>query len=364
MEPMAEKLGSGKHMIPVLIVGAGPYGLSLANYMSAMGQEFKIIGKPMELWREHTFSEASLRSEMATSEIAHPQSAYSIQTFRTQNGLDRGKPSERIDVKEYRQYIDWVLGEIPYEIQPEYLTNLSQMDDYFKAKLESGETLKAKQVVIATGVAHHLKVPAEFSSAKDVIHSYYTQEIEALQGKKVLVVGAGQSAAEAMEICQKNENEVHWYARKAPRFYSEPLDLPKWIFNLVVKSAGLFRTLPHSLIQYMFSIFSATTMTPDNEAKLTGIDSFSTLPDLSTYDHVISATGYNYTLNHMNFLADDLRDSLEMKAAMPRIDKNFMSSMRDLYFIGPSTEMFFGPPMKFMIGSQYVAPRLSKLLAR
>ncbi len=364
MEPMEEKLGVGKQMIPVLIVGAGPYGLSLANYMSVMGQEFKIIGKPMELWKEHTFSEASLRSEMATSEIAHPQNAYSIQTFRTQNGLDKGQPSDRIEVKEYRQYIDWVLNALPYEIQPEYLTNLSQGSDCFEAKMESGEILKAKQVVIATGVAHHLKVPAEFSNAKYLIHSYYTKEIEALQGKKVLVVGAGQSAAEAMEICRKNENQVHWYARKEPRFYSEPLDLPKWIFNLVVKSAGLFRRMPHRLIQYWFSIFSATTMTPDHRAKLVNVNRFSSLPDLSTYDHVISATGYDYTLNHMNFLADELRGRLEMRASMPRIDKNFMSSMRDLYFIGPPTEMFFGPPMKFMIGSQYVAPRLSKQLAR
>ena len=351
-------------MIPILIVGAGPYGLSLANYMSDRGLEFKIIGKPMELWRNHTFTDASLRSEMATSEIAHPQNAYSIKNFRSKNGLPLGKSSERIDVREYRMYVDWVLAQIPYDIHPEYLANLSKSNGHFQAELKSGEVLKAKQVVIATGVAHHLNIPVEFSSARDVIHSYYTQEIEALQGKKVLVVGAGQSAAEAMEICRKNKNQVHWYARKEPRYYSEPLDLPKWIFNLVVKSAGLFRRLPHRVVQYLFSIFSATTMTPDHKIKLADVNRFSRLPDLSHYDHVISATGYNYTLNHMNFLADDLRSSLEMRAAMPRIDKNFMSSMRDLYFIGPSTEMFFGPPMKFMIGSQYVAPRLSKLLAR
>lgn len=361
---MAEKLGVGDNMIPVLIVGAGPYGLSLANYMSELGLDFKIIGKPMELWRNHTFTDASLRSEMATSEIAHPHRTYSIQNFRAKNGLPIGISSERIGVKEYRQYVEWVLAQVPYDIQPEYLANLSKKKSYFQAELESGAVLEAKQVVIATGVAHHLNVPTEFSEASDVIHSYYTQEIEALQGKRVLVVGAGQSAAEAMEVCRKNDNQVHWYARKEPRFYSEPLDLPKWIFNLVVKSAGLFRRLPHRLVQYLFSIFSATTMTPDHKIKLADVDRFSSLPDLNNYDHVISATGYNYTLNHMSFLAEDLRNSLEMRAAMPRIDKNFMSSMRDLYFIGPSTEMFFGPPMKFMIGSQYVAPRLSKLLAR
>ena len=346
----------------VLIVGAGPYGLSLANFMSGMGQDFKIIGKPMELWREHTFSGAALRSDMATSEIAHPENAFSIKAFRQQN--ESHPVSERVNVQEYREYINWVLEQTSYDIQETYMTRLSRQGDHYLAELESGETITAKQVVIATGVAHHLKIPAEFKTARDVIHSYFTREIEALQGKKVLVVGAGQSAAEAMEVCQQNDNQVHWYARTEPRYYSEPLDLPKWIFNLVVKSAGLFRRIPHRIIQFVFSIFSATTMTPDNERKLADVERFSELPDLKAYDHVITATGYNYTLNHMKFLSEELRAALEMRAAMPRIDKNFMSSMRDLYFIGPSTEMFFGPPMKFMIGSQYVAPKLSKILAR
>ena len=123
-------------MIPILIVGAGPYGLSLANYMSEMGLEFKIIGKPMELWRKHTFTEAALRSEMATSEIAHPQNAYSIQNFRTENGLDIGKSSERINVREYRKYVDWVLAQVPYDIQQDYLANLSQESTHFQAELE------------------------------------------------------------------------------------------------------------------------------------------------------------------------------------------------------------------------------------
>ncbi|NQV15519.1 NAD(P)-binding domain-containing protein, partial [bacterium] len=298
-------------VIPNLIVGAGPYGLSLANYMAENDQDFTIIGKPMELWREHTFSDASLRSDMATSEISHPYQAYSIQAFRAENQITSTSTSERISIAEYRKYIDWVLSAIPYSIQEEYLHKLSKESGYFEAELQSGEILKAQRVVIATGVAHHLKIPPEFLKSRDVIHSYFTREIEALQGRKVLVVGAGQSAAEAMEICKKNDNQVHWYAREEPRYYSEPLDLPKWFFDLVVKSAGFFRSLPHSIINSFFSIFSATTMTPDNQAKLANVNRFSTLPDLADYDHVITATGYNYTLKHMNFLDDGLRASLE-----------------------------------------------------
>ncbi|NQV16443.1 NAD(P)-binding domain-containing protein [bacterium] len=346
---------------PILIVGQGPYGLALANYLEHKGLDFRIIGKPMELWRKHTFSDTALRSDMATSEIAHPKNRYSIDAFRKQVGL-RSDSEERVTVKEYRNYIDWVLDKIPYKIQEVYLKKLTQHQGRFHAELETGELIKAKQVVIATGVAHHLNVPEEFKKAADVIHSYQVAKIESLKHKKILVVGSGQSAAEAIEVCQQNENLVQWYSRKEPRYYSEPLDLPKWMFDLVVKSAGLFRRLPPIIIKNLFSIFSATTITPDYKSKLSQITRFSVKPDLAEYDHVITATGYRYSLNHMTFLGEELRSSLKMRASMPSIDKNFMSSTKNLYFVGPSTEAFFGPPMKFMIGSQYVAPRLSKIL--
>jgi len=348
---------------PILIVGAGPYGLSLANYLSARGREFKIIGKPMELWRNHTFTDASLRSDRATSEIAHPRQSYTINAYREATDSIDASNGERVSVREYRKYIDWMLNDLSYPIEEQYLGKLTKAKGVFTAELSSGETIHADQVVIATGVAHHLNIPDEFKQTPNVIHSYQVPEIEAISGKKVLVIGAGQSAAEAIEVCRDNNNEVEWYCRTEPRYYSEPLDLPKWIFDLVVKSAGFFRSMPSWMIKKVFSIFSATTMTPDNEEKLADVTRYAEKPSLSEYDHVIVATGYRYTLSHMKFLDESLRNRLEMSADMPRIDKNFMSSLKDLYFIGPSTEQFFGPPMKFMIGSQYVAPRLSSILA-
>lgn len=346
----------------ILVVGAGPYGLSLANHLHASGKSFTIIGKPMELWKSHTFTDASLRSDMATSEIAHPEDKYSLTNFRTVRNFPKEQIKERVSVKEYRDYIEWVLEDLPYEIQENYLSNLTKEGDLYQAELDDGSIIEATQVVIATGVAHHLHIPEVFASDDRVVHSYFTQKIEAFKNEKLLVVGAGQSAAEAMEICLDNDNDVEWYSRKAPRFYSEPLDLPKWLFDLVVKSAGLFRRMPTGLIRSVFSIFSATTMTPEYEEMLKDVKRYDELPDLDGYDHIVAATGYHYTLKHMRFLDAELRASLEMREAMPRIDRNFMSSLKDLYFVGPATEMFFGPPMKFMIGSRYAAPKLAAIL--
>ena len=37
--------------IDVAIIGAGPYGLSLAAYLAKAGIEFRIFGKTMESWK-------------------------------------------------------------------------------------------------------------------------------------------------------------------------------------------------------------------------------------------------------------------------------------------------------------------------
>ena len=46
-----------------LIVGAGPYGLSLAAHMRKAGTDFRIVGDPMAPWRTSMLSDMHLKSE-------------------------------------------------------------------------------------------------------------------------------------------------------------------------------------------------------------------------------------------------------------------------------------------------------------
>ncbi len=39
--------------VPVAIVGAGPYGLSIAAHLEASGVHYRIFGTPMRSWLEH-----------------------------------------------------------------------------------------------------------------------------------------------------------------------------------------------------------------------------------------------------------------------------------------------------------------------
>jgi cation diffusion facilitator CzcD-associated flavoprotein CzcO len=55
--------------VDVAIVGAGPYGLSVAAHLGALGVDYRIFGKPMQLWREHMPPGMRLKSDGASSDL-------------------------------------------------------------------------------------------------------------------------------------------------------------------------------------------------------------------------------------------------------------------------------------------------------
>ena len=49
--------------VDVAIIGAGPYGLSVAAHLNALGVDYRIFGKPMQLWRDHMPPGMRLKSQ-------------------------------------------------------------------------------------------------------------------------------------------------------------------------------------------------------------------------------------------------------------------------------------------------------------
>ena len=48
----------------VVIIGAGPYGLSIAAHLKAYGVDFRIFGHPMHTWRTHMPKGMHLKSRV------------------------------------------------------------------------------------------------------------------------------------------------------------------------------------------------------------------------------------------------------------------------------------------------------------
>ena len=54
----------------IAIIGAGPYGLSLASHLLARGVGVRIFGHPMQAWRESMPSGMKLKSEGFASNLS------------------------------------------------------------------------------------------------------------------------------------------------------------------------------------------------------------------------------------------------------------------------------------------------------
>src|ERR1700692_3734019 len=88
---------AGVSDLPVAIVGAGPFGLSIAAHLRSRGVPFRIFGTPMHRWRAQMPMGMFLKSEEAASSIADPAGRYTLQQFCAEAGLSYGTAPVPLD---------------------------------------------------------------------------------------------------------------------------------------------------------------------------------------------------------------------------------------------------------------------------
>src|ERR1700732_2490636 len=82
-------------MLNTAIIGAGPYGLSIAAHLRGSGIPFRIFGRPMDSWRAHMPEGMLLKSDGFSSNIDDPRGEYTLGHFCKERGIaysDSGIP--------------------------------------------------------------------------------------------------------------------------------------------------------------------------------------------------------------------------------------------------------------------------------
>src|SRR6476660_6343731 len=74
-------------MTQVAIIGAGPYGLSVAAHLRAYNVSFRIFGTPMSTWRSHMPAGMTLKSDPFASNLSHPEGIGTLKEYCTQRGI-------------------------------------------------------------------------------------------------------------------------------------------------------------------------------------------------------------------------------------------------------------------------------------
>ena len=74
------------NVVDVAIVGAGPYGLSLAAHLRAANVNYRQFGMPMRLWRESMPQGMFLKSQGFASNLSDPEGRHTLEAFCAGDG--------------------------------------------------------------------------------------------------------------------------------------------------------------------------------------------------------------------------------------------------------------------------------------
>ena len=202
--------------VGVAIVGAGPYGLSLAAHLGAAGVRFRQFGLPMRLWQESMPAGMFLKSQGFASDLSSPDGEHTLEAFCRATGRPYASYGLPVPLDTFVAYGQWFRRELVADLEETLVTEVVPKDGNYEISLANGDRVRAGSVVVATGVEHFATMPAQLAELPSSVctHSSAHTDLGAFRGKKVIVLGAGQSALESAALLHENGAYVQLVARK------------------------------------------------------------------------------------------------------------------------------------------------------
>ncbi|MEV8547803.1 NAD(P)-binding domain-containing protein [Streptomyces sp. NPDC051572] len=384
----------------VVVIGAGPYGLSTAAHLKARGLHVRVFGSPMASWAENMPAGMLLKSPPSASMLSAPQRGFTLDDYCRGLGETRLTGHDQVPVEMFVRYGRWFAEQLVPEVENIRVLGVDRQADGFHLKLASGEELRAAAVVVASGMDGFAYVPEPLAGLVPeglVSHSSQHPDLASFAGQDVVVVGAGQSAQESAALLHEAGARVQLLARTGnlvfgggptPPPHWQP-DTPlgrSWALYAVVHQAAAFRFLPERtrlrLVKQVLGPFGSWWLRPRLDGvvpvrlgeHITSARRDGDRLTLATRDgaghthtvktgHVLAATGYRVRLDVLDFVAPEVRAELARTAGFPRLDAGLQSSVPGLYFTGIQAAATFGPLLRFTCGTKFAAPRLAAALA-
>jgi thioredoxin reductase len=389
--------------IPVTIIGAGPYGLSIAAHLRALGVRFRIFGKAMESWSALMPKGMLLKSEGFASSL-HDPDGYTLKSFCEGRGLPYGDIGFAIPVDVMVAYGCSFQERLVPDLEDRTVATVEPLQTGFLLHLEDGESFTTSRLIVAVGCRYFSYVPPVLAQlpSKLLSHSSQLHEMSQFQGRCVTVVGAGSSALDVSALLHEAGAEVQLLARRSsivfnstpgPRSLYDRIRYPMsqlgagWKVRFYDSAPMLFRCLSpetrlgiikrtlgpaggwqmrqrvEGRVPMLLGCCVERAEVRDGRVHLSYRNEQGANSDVVT-DHVVAATGYQVDCRRFSFLSEKIRSGLRTENLAPVLSQNFESSIPGLYFVGLSAATCFGPVMRFVAGTKYTAPHLAKHLSR
>ena len=385
-----------------LVIGAGPFGVSISAHLCSLGVDHQIVGRPMDTWRARMPTGMLLKSEPYASEIASPNGGYDLAAYYKLRGLDYINRAVPVPLDRFLGYADWYLEQLVPNVRDVTAAEINAVGAGFRVTFKDAGPVTARKVVIATGVLPYARIPAELSDLPSdlVTHTSEHHQLDRFQGRRVAVVGAGQSALETAALLHEAGADVTIIARIQEINWIQPnpakLSRLGHIRRPVTKlcegwhcafwnSPMAFRRLP----QDMRITKARTVLGPNGSswlkdrvdgviATLTGCRVREAVPEGSgvrlhldgakrsaiDVDHVVAGTGFRIDLTRLPFLTDGLRTRIATVNGCPVVSRAGESTVPGLYFVGAPTAVSLGPSARFIAGTHNTASKVARSVAR
>ncbi len=389
----------------VAVVGAGPYGLSVAAHLRNLGIPFSIFGKTMYTWREQMPRGMSLKSDGFASNLSDPAKALTLGEYCRQNRIPYHDVKIPVGIDTFISYGQTFQKRFVPEVVEQLVTRLERHGNGFRLELEDGSITFAKRVVLAVGITHFQHIPDELLHLRPhaLSHSSEHKFPDALADRKVTIIGGGASALDLAALMKESGVDVTVVARRSSLiFHKPPISNPSlwtqirrprtgigpgWKSRFMTDAPVMFHALPEKLrlkvvqrylgpsggwalrerveghvpVKLGCTIQSASLV--DGRVRLILTEANGASSEHIT-DHVVAATGYKVDIRRLEFLDPQLRDAINTVQNSPILGTHFQSSVPGLYFVGVASANSFGPMMRFAYGADYTANRIVRHLAR
>jgi thioredoxin reductase len=393
-------------MLNTAIIGAGPYGLSIAAHFRSRGIPFRIFGRPMDSWRAHMPKGMLLKSDGFASNISDPDDQFTLEKFCAEEGIEYSDTGVPVQLDTFTRYGLAFKERMVPELEDKLVVSIERSAQGYLLQLDTGESINAKNVVLAVGITHFDYVPETLAQLPPefLSHSSRHHDVEQFRGREVVVIGGGSSALDWAALLQEAGADVRLVARQdSLKFHGrltgnkrslwERIQRPQtglgpgWRSSFYANAPAAFHRLPASLrleivkktlgpsggwfvkdrvMNHVPQLLGHTVQRAEVRGQKVCLQVRSQDGSERTIqaDHIIAATGYRVNLDRLSFVSPEIRSKLTTLAGTPALSSTCESSVPGLYFVGIAAANSFGPVMRFAFGADFAARTVTRALTK
>ena len=378
----------------VAVIGAGPYGLSVAAHLRAAGVATTLLGRPMEFWRRMPMR-MFLKSPWSASSLSDPDRRWCLDRYVRTGAWERTEP---VPLPMFLDYAEWFRRNAVGDVDEAIVRCVTAADGGFRVDLDDGRCMTAHRVVMATGIGQFTSVPSYVQGISPSLasHTLEHSDFGGYRGATVAVVGTGQSGLETAVLLAEAGADVELLVRGPVRWVARvfdegpvikhllypPSDVGPIGLNWLVSFPSIFRHVPDqqrwrltlrairpSGAKWLRGRFEgrvrATPFTEIVTASEAGGRLRLALSDGGSreVDHLFLGTGFGPDVHRLPFLDPGLRERLTTVSGHPVLDRGLESSVPGLHFAGALAGYTLGPLCRFVAGADATARRLVRRVA-